>query len=780
MGNYEQLKQAVSDVVKTNGNQEITGSVMQSVLLSMISSLGKNYQFAGIATPTTNPGTPDQNVFYLASEPGIYVNFGNIELTDKVLVFTNKNGNWVKQDSGILIREKVSEIEAKIGYYACHSLETYSEKTISIPKFILDSKIRIIIRFTYANSVEEVYLNINNTGSKRLYVGGNNTWKAGSLIDIVYDGTNYQGTFYNTNTSEEISFSDNNFTSKNVKSALKELHNKIQESRDFVYIQKGLQFYPSENKVSTTRAGGYIFTNNGILGSRAINNMDLTLPDKTSFYAIYTDSSLELKYINAVYKLPLGALMLAITGVSNDKYVLYVASSIYYIDGVQQQNYVLKNDFDKNLVKINSELAKFNLPFDFGSNLMFGTYIAKNNAIIIPGTIQFNPNYVGGVVTSDIPIDSSVSYNYKGKKPFAGYIINDAGEKIAYSGDFKTYPENTSYVVLSFLTQDLYKSFVFFKETEEETASNKILFSENIDILGLYGISLDGNDTLPVIGNGANVTWQNLGDSMSANDNLNKEGTDYLYNGETQYTQQGWGRRACQLLGINYNAVGGNFHNVGKSGWTSIQWANSLETLQILKPNCDIYSIFLCTNDWGNNTGGITFGTLDDYKNYTYDGIAIKNTAKALKRIVDYIFSIQTEEKKTPYILFITPPRRGAWGYKYKSDNSVLYAYGDYEAIEGQYLEDVVNLIKDISEYEGFGCIDLFHDSIVPARLLSHMTREELEAQDASQGTVSTDVNQDVLIDNLHQTDKGYNIIAQRVSMKLMSNTNLFQKNIVF
>ena len=779
MGNYKQLKAAIAAVVKSNGNQEITGDILQNTLLTIISTVGSGATFAGIATPTTNPGTPDQNVFYLASEPGVYSNFGGVELTDQVFIFTNKNGNWVKQDSGISTRKKVAEIDAKKGYYVCNSLETYSEKTISIPKFILDSKIRIIIRFTYANSVEEVYLNINNTGSKRLYVGDNNTWKAGSLIDIVYDGTNYQGTFYNTNTSEEISFSDNGFTSKNVKSALKELLNKISESRSFVYIQKGLQFYPSENKVSTIGAGGYIFTNNGILGSTPIKNMDLTLPDKTSLYVIYTDSSLQLKYINAVNKLPLGALILAITGVSNDNYVLYVASSIYYIDGVQH-NYVLKNDFDKNLIKINSELTKLNLPFDFGSNLMFGTYIAKNDAIIIPGTIQFNPNYAGGVVTSGIPIDSSVSYNYKGKKPFAGYIINNAGEKIAYSGDFKTYPENTSYVVLSFLTQDLYKSFVLFKETEESKARDKILFSSYIDILGLYGISLKGNDTLSVIGNGANVTWQNLGDSMSANDNLNEEGTDYLYNGETQYQQQGWGRRACQLLGVNYNAVGGNFHNVGKSGWTSIQWANSLETLQMLKPNCDIYSIFLCTNDWGNNTGGITFGTLDDYKNYTYDGDTINNTAKALKRIVDYIFSIQTEEKKTPYILFITPPRRGAWGYKYKSDNSVVYAPGDYEAIEGQYLEDAVNLIKDISEYEGFGCIDLFHDSIVPARLLSHMTKDELEAQDASQGTVSTDVNQDVLIDNLHQTGKGYNIIAQRVSMKLMSNTNLFQKNIVF
>lgn len=63
MGNYEQLKQAVSDVIKTNGNQEITGEIMQNTLLSIISTIGNDATFAGIAVPETNPGTPDQNVF---------------------------------------------------------------------------------------------------------------------------------------------------------------------------------------------------------------------------------------------------------------------------------------------------------------------------------------------------------------------------------------------------------------------------------------------------------------------------------------------------------------------------------------------------------------------------------------------------------------------------------------------------------------------------------------------------------------------------------------------
>ena len=101
MGNYEQLKQAIANVIKTNGNQEITGAILQNSLLTIISTVGSNATFAGIANPETNPGTPDQNIFYLASEPGVYANFGGIELTDQVLVFTNKNGNWKSQDLGI-------------------------------------------------------------------------------------------------------------------------------------------------------------------------------------------------------------------------------------------------------------------------------------------------------------------------------------------------------------------------------------------------------------------------------------------------------------------------------------------------------------------------------------------------------------------------------------------------------------------------------------------------------------------------------------------------------
>lgn len=114
MGNYKQLKAAIAAVIKANGMQEITGDVLQSTLLSLVSNIGDNATFAGMATPDTNPGTPDQNIFYLAAQPGVYSNFGGVKLTDQVLIFTNKNDIWVKNESGIAISGKITKLENKI------------------------------------------------------------------------------------------------------------------------------------------------------------------------------------------------------------------------------------------------------------------------------------------------------------------------------------------------------------------------------------------------------------------------------------------------------------------------------------------------------------------------------------------------------------------------------------------------------------------------------------------------------------------------------------------
>ena len=107
MANYSSLKAAIVAAIKTNGNQEITGQVLQDVLTSMVSVIGANYTFAGVATPSTNPGTPDQNVVYMASQAGMYTNFGNIELPAGISLLM-WNGAWTVQTFFALDEEPTS------------------------------------------------------------------------------------------------------------------------------------------------------------------------------------------------------------------------------------------------------------------------------------------------------------------------------------------------------------------------------------------------------------------------------------------------------------------------------------------------------------------------------------------------------------------------------------------------------------------------------------------------------------------------------------------------
>ena len=94
MANYSELKRAIASIVRTNNNQEITGAALQNVLMTMVNSLGNGYQFVGVATPTTNPGAFDQNVFYLAAQGGIYSNFGGLVVTQGFNVLKLNGSTW--------------------------------------------------------------------------------------------------------------------------------------------------------------------------------------------------------------------------------------------------------------------------------------------------------------------------------------------------------------------------------------------------------------------------------------------------------------------------------------------------------------------------------------------------------------------------------------------------------------------------------------------------------------------------------------------------------------
>lgn len=93
--NYNQLKEAIIEVIRTNGNEEITGEVLQYVLLEMVAGLGEGYAFKGVATPATEPAETDANIFYIGAK-GEYRNFFDavVDVPEGSIVFFVWNGIW--------------------------------------------------------------------------------------------------------------------------------------------------------------------------------------------------------------------------------------------------------------------------------------------------------------------------------------------------------------------------------------------------------------------------------------------------------------------------------------------------------------------------------------------------------------------------------------------------------------------------------------------------------------------------------------------------------------
>ena len=85
--NYSNIKAEVAAHITSNNANQITGEIVRNVLNDIITALGLGYQFMGFCTPTTNPGTPDARVFYIAQEDGTYVNFGGLQVVGISFLF---------------------------------------------------------------------------------------------------------------------------------------------------------------------------------------------------------------------------------------------------------------------------------------------------------------------------------------------------------------------------------------------------------------------------------------------------------------------------------------------------------------------------------------------------------------------------------------------------------------------------------------------------------------------------------------------------------------------
>lgn len=112
----------------------VTNEKLSTDIQSLIRNLSKTATFAGIATPTTNPGTPDGNVFYIANGKGTYTNFGGIDVTEDEVVILYYDTVWHKNAAGIASNDKIAELGGKISGGSTE----YSKDSLNVGAYVYD------------------------------------------------------------------------------------------------------------------------------------------------------------------------------------------------------------------------------------------------------------------------------------------------------------------------------------------------------------------------------------------------------------------------------------------------------------------------------------------------------------------------------------------------------------------------------------------------------------------------------------------------------------------
>ena len=105
---WTDLKASIAQVIRTNGNQEITGALLQLTLNTIVDQLGADATLKGVATPATTPNTTDRFAFYIASELGTYAYFGGLKVNSgEIAVFYSNGTEWSKM--GIDLTQTIAE-----------------------------------------------------------------------------------------------------------------------------------------------------------------------------------------------------------------------------------------------------------------------------------------------------------------------------------------------------------------------------------------------------------------------------------------------------------------------------------------------------------------------------------------------------------------------------------------------------------------------------------------------------------------------------------------------
>jgi len=246
------------------------------------------------------------------------------------------------------------------------------------------------------------------------------------------------------------------------------------------------------------------------------------------------------------------------------------------------------------------------------------------------------------------------------------------------------------------------------------------------------------------------IQWVAIGDSIT-----------YL-NDHAEETGGRISKGYMTLINEKYPQV--KYTNQGHNGWTSINIADKIESLELKK--ADVYTVFLGTNDWWQ---GKPLGTLADYQ----QNKGSSTVYGAFRIITNKLKQLNKKAK----IILITPMQRGDFVYINNFKNN---AYGSYKEKNGQTLEQFANAILEIGRLEKIPVVDLYHDKNLTLENMVHFKRVKNPSTGLYQDytypeytSIPFDPETDaypypeeavnMTYDGLHPSDEGYEIIARKL-----------------
>ena len=364
MSSFSALKTAIQAAIKQNGNNEITGDILQDILLSIVSTLGdsaintleqglqiesqtrgnddaalsqaiedeatarenqdtqlgnlitgiKNnidngYVYAGIAIPSITPVSG--KVFYIATQAGTYTNLGNTAVKPGISILKYNGSAWSNEqviytDGGVF---DVSAYNGGATYASLEALLSDANLSTIIPSAVRKGGMSIKFVHTSDNKYIQARLMANTFTTDVTQwqgvddeptVGSDNLVKSGGVYQI-YAEINRQNVKIGTNL---ISFNHIGYLKADGTYGT----NPNLTCKNIVMNCKSGEVYQYKGRADGGAVSALFFSNGEILSSVQINSqdnyVDITIPQNADFviFSSYNDTTpiLDIKVNNNI------------------------------------------------------------------------------------------------------------------------------------------------------------------------------------------------------------------------------------------------------------------------------------------------------------------------------------------------------------------------------------------------------------------------------------------------------------------------------------------------